>query len=163
MKMILPGLVLALAVVCSGCNETSKPAAVAPHRHEHHPPHGGTPVVLGNEEYHLELVSDPAAGKLTAFVMDGELENFIRLAVPSFTVVVPEPAPERLLVFQAVANGASGETVGDTSQFEAQAQWLRTTTNFNAVLPLLAVRNKSYTNVAFNFPRGNDAGEEPGK
>ena len=53
-------------------------------------------------------------------------------------------------------NPASGETVGDTSQFEAQADWLRTTPTLDAVLPLLTVRTKTYTDVAFNFPKGND-------
>ena len=112
--------------------------------------------MLGEEEYHLELNLDAAAGKLTAYVMDGELEKFVRLASPSFTVTVVAPRPEPPLVFQAIANPASGEIVGDTSQFEARAGWLKTATNFDAVLPVLTVRAKTYTNVAFNFPKEND-------
>ncbi len=159
MKSCLLTVLLAAAVL-TGCGDHSdRPVAGKPHKHEHKPPHGGTPVVLGSEEYHLELVLDPMAGRLTAFVMDGELENFVRLPVPSFVVNVTEPA--RGLVFQAVPNPASGEKIGDTSQFDAQADWLKTTTNFDAVLPSLTVRSKTYTNVSFNFPEGNDTDEEP--
>ena len=130
-------LFLLVAAVLTGCGEPSKPATAAPHKHEHKPPHGGTPVVLGDEEFHLELVADVPEGRLTAFVMDGELENFVRVPATSFTVVVPAPPPERRLVFKAVGNPASGETVGDTAQFEAQADWLKTASNFDAVLPSL--------------------------
>ena len=101
-------LFLLVAAVLTGCGEPSKPATAAPHKHEHKPPHGGTPVVLGDEEFHLELVADVPEGRLTAFVMDGELENFVRVPATSFTVVVPAPPPERRLVFKAVGNPASG-------------------------------------------------------
>lgn len=160
MKLYFPAGVILLAAALSGCGDPSPQADAKPHKHEHTPPHGGTPVVLGDEEYHVEFVPDLAAGNLTAFVMDGELEKFIRIAAPAFTVVVRSPAPERQIVFKAVANPASGETVGDTSQFEAQADWLKTTPNFDAVLSSLTVRAKTYTNVAFNFPKGNDTDDE---
>src|ERR1022692_4220466 len=77
---------LLLAVVlppllAPGCSRPPSTASSGqPHKHEHHPPHGGTPVVLGDEAYHIELVLDASAGTLQAFVLDGELENFIRSA-----------------------------------------------------------------------------------
>src|ERR1700761_7575184 len=71
---------------CSKSNDTVSPQTEAVHKHEHHPPHGGTPVVLGNEEYHVELVLDAPTGKLQAFVLDGEMENFIRIAVNSIEI-----------------------------------------------------------------------------
>jgi len=148
--------VLALAVALNGCGKHPDQAAATPHKHEHKPPHGGTPVVLGHEEFHVEFVRDTAAGKLTAFVMDGELENFVRVSAASFVIRLNTPRSEKSLVFQAVPNSASGETVGDTSQFEAQADWLKTTPTFDAVLLALTVRALTYTNVAFNFPKGND-------
>ncbi len=142
----------------AGCGakhtDVSAPQA-APH-HEHVPPHHGTPVVLGHEEYHLELVADPAAGVLRAYVLDGEMENFIRVAAESFEVKTKSSDGGRLLLFKAVASHATGETVGDTSMFEAQAGWIATNASFDAVLQDLSVRGGRYQNIPFNFPKGND-------
>ena len=85
----------------------------------------GTPVVLGNEEYHVEFVLDVPSGKLQAYILDGELENFIRIQQPSFQVAAKLPDRQELLAFAAVANRATGETTGDTSLFEARADWLK--------------------------------------
>ena len=127
-----------------------------PHKHEHHPPHGGTPVVLGDEAYHIELVLDASAGTLQAYVLDGEMENFIRSTVPSIEIVATVGGAQRTLVLAAVANPATGETVGDTSLFEAQADWLKTTPEFDGVLKSVTIRGTTFTDVKFNFPRGND-------
>lgn len=153
----LAALLLCALAACEKKPSPSAPAkAEAPAKHEHKPPHGGTPVVLGKEVYHLELVRDAAAGKLTLYVMDGELENFVRVAAPSVEIVATvagKPAP---LVFQPIANPATGEKLGDTSQFEANADWLKTTAAFDAVLTKIEVRGTSFAAVAFNFPKGND-------
>lgn len=113
-------------------------------------------MVLGAETYHLELVREPEAGKLTAYLLDGEMENFIRSSETSFTVDAVVNGKTNTLVFQAIANSATGETVGDTAQFEAQAAWLKTAANFDATLRQLTVRGRRFENVAFKFPRGND-------
>ena len=113
---------------------------------------------MGEEEYHVEFVCDPATGKLRAFVMDGELESFIRIAAPSLEVAAQVADKEETLTFQPVANNATGEKVGDTSLFEAQADWLKRATNFDAVLKEITVRTKTYTNISFNFPKGSDEG-----
>ncbi len=147
------GLFAAFAV---GCAKAPPPEPTAPAPHEHHAPHGGTPVVLGNEAYHLELVRDAAAGKLSAYVLDGEMENFIRVAAPQFEVVATVAGQPRPLVFKAVANPATGETVGDSSQFDAQADWLKTTGSFDATLTKLEIKGTMFAGVAFNFPKGND-------
>ena len=149
-----------VAMLVAGCsqNETGSPAKETAHHHEHKPPHGGTPVELGEEEYHVEFVCDPATGKLRAFVMDGELESFIRIAAPSLEVAAQVADKEETLTFQPVANNATGEKVGDTSLFEAQADWLKRATNFDAVLKEITVRTKTYTNISFNFPKGSDEG-----
>ena len=132
------------------------PAAAPATKHEHKAPHGGTPVVLGHEAYHVELVRDAAAGKLTAYVLDGEMENFVRVKAASFEVVASGGAAKRVLTFRALANSATGETVGDSSCFEAQADWLKTENAFDATLTTLEVRGTPFTAVAFNFPKGND-------
>jgi predicted small lipoprotein YifL len=158
MKYIRLIVLVLTAGLLAGCGEKPAPAPeskVAP-KHEHNPPHHGTPVVLGNEEYHVELVLDPAAGILQAYVLDGEMENFIRIPAESFTVTAQLPGGAQSLVLRAVANRATGEKVGDTALFEAQADWLKTTPTFDAAIEELTVRGNTYRHVAFNFPKGND-------
>ena len=151
-------LLLAATVLAAGC---SKPAPVStasakPPKHEHKPPHGGTPVVLGDEVYHVELVRDAATGKLQAFVFDGELENFIRSSVPTVEIDATVNGATQVLVLNAVANPATGETIGDTSLFEGQADWLKTAKEFDATLKTITIRGTTFTDVKFNFPKGND-------
>ena len=149
-------LALALAAGLAACSEKASVASGAPvAKHEHHPPHGGTPVVLGAELYHLELVLDPAAGRLSAYVLDGEMENFVRLAASSLEITVAG-SPARTLVLSPVANPATGETAGNTSLFEVQVDWLKSTPAFDAVLTRIEVRGTVFTATAFNFPKGND-------
>ncbi len=155
--MLGVGLV-ALVSFSSGCNKETPaaPATTTTPKHEHKPPHGGTAVALGDEVYHLELVRDAAAGTLQAFILDGEMENFIRSAAPWFEVVATVDGAPQTLVFKPIANAATGETIGDTSLFEAQAGWLKTAADFDAVLKSIAIRGSTFSDVKFNFPKGND-------
>jgi hypothetical protein len=110
---------LALGVGCGdGAHSARNPAAPAAHDHghghSHVAPHGGTVVVLGDEAYHLELVHDHAAGRLTLYVLDGHMEHFIRLPVPSLQVTCTLDGNERPLTLAAVAQAATGESVGNT-------------------------------------------------
>src|SRR5258708_6684476 len=132
MKTILLIFFISLGCLAGCTKKSSQTAGPEPvHKHEHHPPHHGTPVVLGDEEYHVELVLDAAAGKLQAFVLDGELENFIRIEPESFDITAKVSGRDETLALKAVANSATGEKIGDTSLFEAQADWLKTLTNFD--------------------------------
>lgn len=153
LRLACAGIALAAVVGCAR-RDTSTAAASAPH--EHHAPHGGTAVVLGEEACHLELLLDPATGRLGAWILDGELENFIRIAAPGLELTVTMAGQTRPLTLRAIASSATGETVGDTSYFEAQADWLRGVTRFDGELARIEVRGSAYTAVKFNFPRGNE-------
>jgi hypothetical protein len=150
---------IALLLILAACSRNTTPPApgtAAAHQHEHKAPHGGTAVVLGHEAYHLELVRDAATGMLQAYVLDGEMEKFIRIAAPSLEVAATVNGAPQTLVLKAVANSATGETVGDTAQFEAQADWLKATGNFDAVLRQITIRGTTFSDVKFNFPKGNE-------
>ena len=157
-------LALSLTLGFSGCgpSSTSNPkVADGPthdhaHGHAHHAPHGGTAVVLGAEAYHIEFVLDAAAGQLSAYVLDGEMENFIRIQAPAIEVVAQVAAGEQTLLFKPVANSATGETEGDTSLYRASAEWLRVTPKFDGVIKSITVRGQEFKSVPFNFPRGNE-------
>jgi len=155
----LAALPLCLVTACKEQHPRSL-EQTAPPKHEHIPPHHGTPIVLGNEEYHVELLLDRSAGKFQAYILDGELENFIRLQQSAFAVSVKALNREALLTFKAVANNATGETVGNTSLFEADADWLRTVPTFDAVIKELQIRDRTYQDISFNFPKGNDSNEK---
>jgi hypothetical protein len=155
---LLAILVLVPLILTAGCSKPSRDsiAALKPPKHEHKPPHGGTPVVLGDEACHVELVLDAATGTLQAYVFDSELENFIRSSQRSFEITAIVAGQPQVLVLNAVANPATGETVGDSSLFEAQADWLKTTRVFDATLKSLTIRGTTFSDVSFNFPKGND-------
>jgi hypothetical protein len=112
-------------------------------------------VALGND-YKIEWVLDASTGQLDAYVLDDEMENYVRIAPPSFDVAVKLPSQEELLHFVAIANHATGEKVGSTALFEAQADWLKINKTFDAVLKEINVEGTVFTNVTFNFPKGND-------
>jgi len=86
--------------------------------HEHHPPHNGTLVELGEEFAHVELLLDPATGGLTAFVLDGEAENPVKITQPSLQIKVKTKGGSTLLKLKPVANALTGETAGETSQYQ---------------------------------------------
>lgn len=148
---------LLICAIVTGCGQSQPDAAAPPPQaHAHHPPHGGTPVVLGDEVYHIEMVLDPPTGTLQAYILDGEMENYVRSTMESFAITAKLPGHDESLRFQAVTNRATGETVGDTALFAVQANWLKTQSNFDAVLKQIIIKGQTFENVRFNFPKGND-------
>jgi hypothetical protein len=145
------GLLLVVVLLLGGCAK-EEPVGL----HKDQPPHGGTPVALG-DNYHIEFVLDAASGTLSAYILDDEMEEFVRSGMPSFEVTAKVGGAEQALVFKPVANPATGETVGDTALFTAQAGWLKTTKTFAAVLKSVTLDGTTFTNVAFNFPKGSGA------
>jgi hypothetical protein len=128
----------------------------APAKHAHTAPHGGTLVEIGDHAYNVELLRDAATGKLTAWFLDGHAENFVRLKAPSIEIVATVAGAKQTLVLAAVANPATNEKVGDTSQFEVTADWLKTTATFDAVIPAVTIKDTPFTAIAFNFPKGGN-------
>jgi hypothetical protein len=101
-------------------------------------------------------VHDEATGSVKAFVLDGEMEDFIRIGAASFEVVVWLDGERKALDFQAVSDVATGEKVGDTSCFEASAEWLNGIQDFDAVLTAISIRGAVFSEIPFNFPNGNE-------
>lgn len=155
----LPIIILPLALaLLAGCGDSKRDGHAG---HQHTPPHGGAVVILGNEEYHLELVLDPANAKIQAYVLDSHMDKFIRLTNESFTVTAKLVGKPETLVFRAVPNAATGEKVGDTSQFEAEAGWLKLASAFAGEVDSLTIRKKKYEKVAFSLPKGNVPDAKP--
>ena len=135
-----------LLLTLGGCSKPESSGSGGGHTHR--APHGGTLVEIGQHAYNLELVRDATAGTLTAYVLDGHAENFIRITAPAIELVAIAGGEKRPLTLRAVANSATGETVGDTSQFEAQADWLKSTGEFPGEIPAVEIRGTKFQNVA---------------
>ena len=144
--LVAPVLAAVVLLTLSSCSRPESTSSAGGHSHQ--APHGGTLVEVGEHAYNIELVRDPAAGKLTAYVLDGHAENFIRISAPAIELVAFTGGEKRPLTLRAVANPATGETVGDTSQFEVQADWLKNTAEFPGEIPALEIRGTRFQNVA---------------
>lgn len=126
------------------------------HGHSHDALHGGKVIVLGEEAFHLEVVHDPASGRLTLYVLDSHMENFVRLSSPTISTSLTVDGAQHTLELAAVAQSATGETVGDTSQFSAQADWLRNAGKISGQIETIEIRGGLFTNIVFNL-----AGDAP--
>ncbi|HTB35319.1 MAG TPA: hypothetical protein VK842_10675 [bacterium] len=131
--------------------------------HEHHPPHHGSLQVLGDDFAHVEMVLDPQQGLLTAYALDGEAEEPVRLAQKELRVRLRlRPSGRTVdLALKAVANELSGETVGNTSQFEARSKALLGQTAFSGELARVDVRGALFSRVRLRHPEGNESEAKP--
>jgi len=93
---------------------------------------------------------------MKVWVLDGHLENFIRVKTESFELKATFGDKSETLTFLAMPNSATGETVGDTSCFEAQADWLKATGEFSAEIVSLEIRGSKFEGVKFDYPKGNE-------
>ena len=151
---IIFGCALASAVLWrAACgHEPPPPESSAPaSEHQHHAPHGGVLVELGAEFAHVELVLDADAGTLTAYVLDGEAEESVRLKQPSLKIVLEAPAGVAAdgIDLPARADILTGETVGDSSEFSAAIPSLRGARGIKGRLVDIVVKGEEFRDVRF--------------
>lgn len=125
--------------------------------HEHTAPHGGSLVVFGKEFAHLEVVIDALSGQITAYALDGEAENAVKIAQESIVIEVEKPSKFSISL-DAVENSLTGEKRGATSEFRAQSEQLKELREFDGLVRSLTIRGKKFDNIKFNFPKGNEGG-----
>ena len=129
------------------------------HHHHHEPPHGGVPIVLGDEEYHLEFLIDNEKGIMMMYVMDAHMENFVRIASPEIVMKVTVGDKSADLKFIPQASNTTGESVGDTSLFIAEDEIIKELKEFEALIPEINIKTSTYSEVKFPFPEGNEPDE----
>ena len=117
-------------------------------------PHGGTPVKIGSHGYHLELVRDAEKSRLQAYVLDGHLEHYVSVPERSFDMVATVSNRQERVTFHRVPPSGSAKVSDKSYLFEGGAEWIKTTTNFSAVLPKITLNGKTFTNITFAFPKG---------
>lgn len=126
--------------------------------HEHTAPHGGTLVVLGDEFAHIEFVLDQTEGKLTGYVLDGEAEKSVRLSQKTVELKIHREDSQSDFTLQllGITNVLTGETEGDTSQFEVQSDALQGVSEFQAEITSVDIKGQVFTHIDFDFPEGNE-------
>lgn len=151
--MLLAGLAL---FALSGCSKDQVSSATPPSsgHHAHVAPHGGTLVELGDHQFNLELVHDPSAGRLTIYLLDAHAESFVRVPLREFTLVALVRGRRETVPMTARANAATGETVGDSAEFAAEAPWLASKVAFDGLIPALEIRGVPFSEVRFAFRSG---------
>jgi hypothetical protein len=136
-------------VFLSACGQKEHAHGAAPAGgHAHTAPHGGTLIEIGAHAYNLEVLRDAATGKLTAWVLDGHAENFVRIKAATLELVATIGGEQRPLTLKAVANPATGETAGDTSQFEVQSDWLKSGGELGVVVPAIEIKGTKFEKIA---------------
>lgn len=123
--------------------------AGAVHTHQHAAPHGGMLVEVGNHQFNVEIVHDAATGTLTLYTLDAHAENFVRTAMPAIELSVTAGGQTRILTLHPVANAATGETVGATSQYQAEAAWLKGTSGLTGIITRLDFNGAAFEQVPF--------------
>ncbi len=138
-----------------GCAKPARKADPAP-QHPYRAPHQGTIVVLGRDEFHVEFVRDPQTGTLTAYLFDSTVKIPVRSKSSGFEVVATVGGEKRPLAFTPQPDTARNEAPGDTARFTAQADWLKSTSKFEAELSSIKLLNTTFLRVKFPFPAGNE-------
>ncbi len=148
-RLALASLLPLLAISCGKKSDDHDHGTHAAHGgHAHTAPHGGVLAEVGEHAYNVEFVRDASTGKLSAYILDGHAENFVRIKAVSFEATATINGEKRPLKFQAVPNAATGETVGDTSQFDTAADWLKAPGTFTVTIPTLEIRGSAFKSIS---------------
>lgn len=154
---------LAVSTACGGdAPEPAAPATPAAipaaqpageEGHHHTAPHGGALLELGEHFSFLELVVDPATGRVTLYVLDGEAEKAVRVAHPNLTLTLIEPAGiTASLTLEARASTLTGETVGDSSEFVGVLEALKGANAVKARLATIVVKGQTFDGLELVWP-----------
>lgn len=115
-------------------------------------PHGGTLVKLGGAG-NLELVLDPSSGLLTAYILNAAGTETQRIAAKTITLeVTPAMGAAAPLVLNSTANGLTGDTVGNSSQFGGTLPALKGATAFTGVVKDAAIGSQNFKDITFKYP-----------
>src|SRR5262245_60040509 len=139
------------------------------HDHEHHHhhaekgPHDGALVAIGAEDAHLEFVLDADSGTLKAYVLDGDADEAVAIKQASLQLAVTLTKgadddkgglPEDAVIVMLSAVSPADD--GTASEFEGQSDSLKGAEKFAANLTAVTVGGKSFKNVTFKYPDGNE-------
>ena len=144
-----------LGILVAGCSDPGTTAGSDGHSHSghgHRPKNGGQLVEVGRHQYNLEVLADTTAGRVTVWVLDAHAEGYVRMPDSSLNLTLSAGGETHPAVLHAVASAASGETLGDTSQFEGAVPWVTSHPEFAGRFDSLTIRGQTFTNLTFRHP-----------
>jgi hypothetical protein len=148
----LAAVVAALLGMAAGCSDSV--STKRDHDHVQGPPHGGTPVLIAEHKFHLELVRDPASGVMQAYVLDDHMEEYVAVPETNFTLTASISGRTEKLDLLRLPNPADGKLTSASFLFEGRAEWVKAATNFDGLISTITLKGQTYTNISFPFPKG---------
>lgn len=148
---------LSLVWFTSGCGDApdakkpkevsgGPPKTVQTSDHDHgDPPHHGTLIELGNEEYHAELVHDEKAKTVTIYVLDSEAKKAVPIDAKEIVINLKHDGnPEQ---FPLTADPDTGDPEGKSSRFVSKDAELGEDLDHKGADPQLSIKiaGKSFT------------------
>ena len=134
---------LCLAIGCGKDGASGKPAADATGQtagpdshagHDHHDhdhaalgPHGGHVMEIGEEQYHAEWTHDNTSGKITIYLLDGEIKDDAWSTAES--IVISTTIRDKTEDYQLVAANQDDQNPPQASKFEITSPNLLTALN----------------------------------
>ena len=159
MNIFLKFSVLASFLIFSGCGDGHDHDHKGHDHggHAHEAPHGGALVLLGEHGtgFHLEVILSEE-GILDLYVLDGEVDKFVRISQEELALqVTTKDSESQSVSMTAVEDAATGESIGNTSHFQARTE-MKGVENFDAVLSSVKIKGTVFEKVSFSYPGGNE-------
>ena len=149
-------ILIALFVV--GCAEHQHDESCGSHGglHVHEPLLGGQLMALGEHGsgYNLELLIDEN-NRFSVYILDAHAENFVRIEQESLQVDLSDENTTSIIL-HAVADSATGETVGNTSHFKTKGT-VEKFLPINGIIQMIEIGSKQYSEIEFAFPKETHA------
>ncbi len=117
------------------------------HGHAHHASHGGVLIEVGEHEANLEVVHDAEAGVITIYVSGAHAEKPVRIKDEKFPALLQIKKEDVGVVFEAQASALSQETVGDTSIFKTEGEFLKTEDVTHITVDKINIYGKTFTDI----------------
>ena len=145
-------ILIALFVV--GCAEHQHDESCGSHGglHVHEALLGGQLMALGEHGsgYNLELLIDEN-NHFSVYILDAHAENFVRIEQESLQMNLSDENTTSLIL-HAVADSATGETVGNTSHFQSKGT-VENLLPLKGLIQMIEIGSKQYSAIEFFFPK----------
>jgi hypothetical protein len=143
-----------IALFVLGCAEHQHDESCGSHGglHVHEPLLGGQLMALGEHGsgYNLELLIDEN-NHFSVYILDAHAENFVRIEQESLQMNLSDENTTSLIL-HAVADSATGETIGNTSHFQSK-ETVEKFLPIEGVIQMIEIGSKQYSEIDFAFPK----------